>query len=75
MAAAVSFSVLTAFIWYETQTNSQILVIMVMIRFQNFIQLPESRQTEIITNPIDVKYIVPNTPEVSQIFITGKMHY
>uniref|UniRef100_A0A8C5CNN8 Uncharacterized protein n=1 Tax=Gadus morhua TaxID=8049 RepID=A0A8C5CNN8_GADMO len=26
---------------------------------------------EIITNPIDTKYMVPNTPQTSQIFVTG----
>ena len=30
---------------------------------------------EIITNPIDTKYMVPNTPQTSQIFVTGKMDY
>ena len=48
---------------------------MVMNRFQNCIQLPESKQMEIITNPINTIDIVPNTPETSQIFITGKMHF
>uniref|UniRef100_A0A8C5C082 NTR domain-containing protein n=1 Tax=Gadus morhua TaxID=8049 RepID=A0A8C5C082_GADMO len=28
-------------------------------------------QLEIITNPIDTKYMVPNTPQTSQIFVTG----
>jgi hypothetical protein len=46
---------------------------MVMNRFQNFIQLPE--KSEIITNPIDTKYMVPNTPQASRIFVTGKMDY
>ena len=46
---------------------------MVMNRFQNCIQIPESKLS--ITNPIDVEDIVPNAPKTSQILITGKMHF
>jgi DeoR/GlpR family transcriptional regulator of sugar metabolism len=45
-----------------------------MICFQNFIQLPESKQVEIITNPIDVANIVSNKPTILEIYVKGKMH-
>ncbi|CAL8285588.1 unnamed protein product [Arctogadus glacialis] len=35
------------------------------------IRVENSRKLEIITNPIDTTYMVPNTPRASQIFVTG----
>uniref|UniRef100_A0A8C5C2S4 Uncharacterized protein n=1 Tax=Gadus morhua TaxID=8049 RepID=A0A8C5C2S4_GADMO len=48
-----------------------VVIIMVMICFQNFIQLPESKQVEIITNPIDVANIVSNKPTILEIYVKG----
>ncbi|XP_056442574.1 complement C3-like isoform X1 [Gadus chalcogrammus] len=35
------------------------------------IRVEKSRKLEIITNPIDTTYMVPDTPQASQIFVTG----